>query len=346
MRLGLLARADETGLGYQTKAFYDHLKPVRTMVVDISNLNANQQHPEWYPGAQLVHGFPNAGDIDSFLTDLDVVLVAETPYNYYLYQRARELGVKTAVQYNYEFFDWFSHPDYPLPDLLIAPSRWHYDDIQAFATEHGIGHVYLHMPVDRSVFRYKDYMNETPPIIHIAGKSAVHDRNGTIDFLRLSSLIRHKGFNFRFIVYAQNPTTQIKEDAKSFGVEVIENISNPVDLYREGDLMILPRRYGGNCLPMNEAISCGLPVIMPNISPNNAFLPQEWLAPAQLLGVFKPRTEIEIWGIKVSEAVDTVLNVLGNIKEAKKNADKLAESISWATMRPKYEAELEKLCSR
>ena len=43
MRLGIIARRDNTGLGYQTKDYYDHLKPVKTMVIDLSKLNARIQ---------------------------------------------------------------------------------------------------------------------------------------------------------------------------------------------------------------------------------------------------------------------------------------------------------------
>jgi hypothetical protein len=77
------------------------------------------------------------------------VFVAEAPYNYYLYARAKELGVKTAVQYNYEFFDWFMYPHFPMPDMLIAPSKWHYDEVEAWAKPRGIRHQYLHCPVNR-----------------------------------------------------------------------------------------------------------------------------------------------------------------------------------------------------
>jgi hypothetical protein len=41
--------------------------------------------------------------------------------------------------------------------------------------------------------------------------------------------------------------------------------------------MVLPRRYGGLCLPMNEALLSGLPVLMTNMEPNNNILPKEWL---------------------------------------------------------------------
>jgi glycosyltransferase involved in cell wall biosynthesis len=66
------------------------------------------------------------------------------------------------------------------------------------------------------------------------------------------------------------------------------------ELYTDFDALILPRRYGGLCLPMNEALLSGLPVIMPDCSPNNDVLPTHWLIPATRTGSFMARTEIEL----------------------------------------------------
>src|SRR6185369_2430861 len=121
MKLGLIARADNSGLGMQTWEFFRHMKPDRTMVVDISKFNQNRQYPERYANDDnvvTVKGFPDDWIVDVFLKDLDVVFIAEAAYNPYLYIRAKELGVKTAVQYNYEFMDWLINPNYTKPDML------------------------------------------------------------------------------------------------------------------------------------------------------------------------------------------------------------------------------------
>ena len=111
MRLGLWgARMDNSGLGMQTWEFYNHMKPAKTLVVDISMMEKVperrlKQYPERYPeNATIIYGFPNEQDIRQFLTGLDVVFIAESSYNMSFYQIARQMGVKTAVQYNYEFF--------------------------------------------------------------------------------------------------------------------------------------------------------------------------------------------------------------------------------------------------
>lgn len=67
------------------------------------------------------------------------------------------------------------------------------------------------------------------------------------------------------------------------------------ELYRWYDAMILPRRYAGACLPMNEALAAGLPVIMTDTDPNNKILPPYWLVPAEKKTEFMARTMIDVY---------------------------------------------------
>lgn len=334
MNLGIIARSDNTGLGYQTKSYYDHLSPAKTLVVDISSINGNEQHPEWYPDGVFTRGFPLTKDLSKFLDGLDVVLTAESPYNYELYSLARQKGVKTAVAYNYEFFDWFKYPEYPLPDLLIAPSMWNYGVIDEFAQAKGIKHIYLHHPVDRQQFPFSPRTTSKP--IHIAGKPAAHDRNGTWDFLQAfpdGTVITQS------LELAQHIRMRYRHS------KVYTGIGNPADMYKLGDILILPRRYGGNCLPLNEALSCGMPVIMPDISPNNHLLPSEWLVQASVKEYFEPRTKIEVHAINVGalqEKMEWFRHT--DMLEQSIKANVIADSISWDTLKPKYLEALEGLC--
>jgi glycosyltransferase involved in cell wall biosynthesis len=73
--------------------------------------------------------------------------------------------------------------------------------------------------------------------------------------------------------------------------------SDQAELYTRVDALILPRRYGGLCLPMNEALLSGLPVIMPDCSPNNDVLPERWLVPGTVKGQFMTRTMIDLFQV-------------------------------------------------
>ena len=333
MRLGLIARSDRTGLGYQTKAYFDHLKPDKTLVVDISMLNGKGQNFGWYTDSYLSRGIPSTAVLDGFLNDLDVVLTAETPYNYKLYSMARDRGVKTAVVYNYEFFDWFKYPEYPLPDLLIAPSKWHFKEVDNFAKSKRVKHIYLHHPVDRKDFPF--LLRHTAKPLHIAGNPAAHDRNGTWDFIQAVP-------NGTVVTQSEDLAKHLRWRYRN--CRVLTNIELSSSMYKLGDVLILPRKYGGNCLPLNEALSCGLPVIMPDISPNNELLPKEWLLPAMITDTFTPRTSIDIYSVQIDAIRDKLKWFEDNdIQEQSRKADEIAESISWDTLKPKWVEALESI---
>lgn len=361
MRLGLIARADNTGLGMQTWDFYRHMQPDKTMVVDISKYNKNPQFPMRYPDrATFVQGFPQPPEIDTFLKDLDCVFVAEAPYNYYLYERARELGVKTAVQYNYEFFDWFAYPHYPKPDMLIAPSKWHYDEVEAFCQQNDIQHVYLHCPVDRHRFQFRE-ISQAKTFLHTGGKPAAYDRNGTLDIIAASKYIKsdiqiliHFQGEQGLLHQATHTTDFYKQQLAMYGdpskvtIDCTDYTDNR-EVYHKGDVLLLPRRYGGNCLPMNEALSMGMPVIMTDVQPNNLFLPNSWLTMAEARGEFTPRTRIQIYGTfsqDLAELIDNFASLdADNMMLQNSVANALANQISWESLKPIYQKALEELCN-
>jgi glycosyltransferase involved in cell wall biosynthesis len=349
MRLGLIARADATGLGYQTLEFYRHMPVDKTLVVDISDLNKNPIHTDWYPDAQYVKGMLSNDAVRSFLQDLDVVFIAEAAYNPSFYDIARQMGVKTAVQYNYEFFDWLDGVG--LPDMFIAPSTWHYEEVDALAKRHGKKHKYLHVPVDREAVPFRE-RKLARTFFHSAGKSAAMDRNGTKTVIEASKYLKT---NAQIFVHFQgdqglaHQATMTTKDYMDF-LEVfgdsskctisVQPAAHYADLYTIGDVMVLPRRYGGNCLPVNEALSSGMPVIMPNISPNNTFLAHEWMLPAFKVEEFTPRTQVDVYEVS-AHALAAMIDRFYMMDEEhmasqSRRADILADTISWEAMTQRY----------
>jgi glycosyltransferase involved in cell wall biosynthesis len=367
MKLGLVARADNSGLGIQTHEFYLNMQPEKTLVVDISKLNNNPVFNERYnAGAIFVTGIPTPQQIDDFLEGLDCVFIAEAAYNPYLYTRAQEMGVKTAVQYNYEFMDWLVNDAFPKPDMLIAPSKWHFDDVQKWVDHQNsvngfnIKHVYLHCPVNREKLPYRE-ISRAYTFLHTAGRAAAHDRNGTKAVIAAT---RFLNFPAKVIVHFQGEqglAHQVTDNfknyldyAEQFGdldkLEIIQQeFVEYSDIYAMGDVMVLPRRYGGNCLPLNEALSVGMPVIMTDISPNNELLPKEWLIPSIMIDRFQPRTVVDIYSPDVqllARKMDEFYYMNPNhMLEENRKADFIAETISWEHLKPIYKQELEALCT-
>lgn len=332
MRIGVLAYSTATGLGYQVKSYIKHLPVTKVMNVDLGGFNGVEQL-NWYPDAYHVKGYPTDEQIREFCTDIDIMLFAETPLNYNFYTIARERGIKTANVINWEFFDHILKPELPLPDMIIMPSVWHYDDAKRFCDQHNIKCIQLHHPVDRDEITFRKRTSNKP--LHIAGKPATNDRNGTFDFLNaypsgivitqsgdLAWRIRHK---YRF----SNVFTEVKDNNA---------------MYHYGDIMVLPRRYGGNCLPLNEALASGMPVIMPDISPNNHILPPEWMVPAKMVDRFTPRTVIDIYSVNTIDLTNKIAELQSqDIGALSERASQIADTISWTTLLPKYMQALESL---
>ena len=355
MKLGLWgARMDNSGLGQQTLEFYLAMKPAKTLVVDISVLESNperkmRQYPGRYPErATFIEGIPNEFDIRQFLDGLDVVFIAESAYNMQLYKIAREMGVKTAVQYNYEFFDWFPPSVWAndTPDMFIAPSTWYFQEVDDFCKKRGIAHVYLHCPVNRDKITRRNIDNALS-FVHIAGRPAANDRNGTMTFLEATT--HDKENELRYIVYTQDKELEHTIHRDYPRVDVRCNVSNYADIYKKGSVLVLPRKYGGNCLPMNEALAAGMPVIMSKLSPQADFLPERWLISANETDIdFAPRFKIPVFEC---DPIDVFFRMrwfksLSNqdMREQSNMADELAQSISWEAMKPKYEEALAALC--
>jgi glycosyltransferase involved in cell wall biosynthesis len=294
MRLGIIARSDNTGLGNQTRELVNMLTPSKVMLIDSTPFNKNKQHPEWYQGYETIktNGFPTKEEIVSFLENLDVVISCETFYDQNFVKYAKRRNVKTILQYNYELFGSLSTPELPVADVLLAPSSWNINHVKKlFGSRSNVMH--LPPPTNPLTFinaKETNMSKDHNRILHIAGRKAAKDRNGTDTVLEM---LRYSKADYQLVIRSQNEVeTNIKDSRLTIEVG---NPDNREDMYTGFDAMILPRRYAGLCLPMNEALLSGLPVFMTDISPNNEILPANWLVKSSSLGTFRTKVRIEFF---------------------------------------------------
>jgi glycosyltransferase involved in cell wall biosynthesis len=344
MKVGLLAYSTNTGLGVQSYEFYQHMNPDRVMLVDLSSFNHVETHHERYPDAFITtDGFPTNAEIDVFLDGLDVVFVMETPLNYYLFERAEQLGVKTILQYNWEFLDYLQDDKKPKPTMFAAPSAWKYSALP-FSNK-----TRLPVPVARERFKYRK-IKMFRNFLHIAGRPAVHDRNGTRDLLFAFHNLPYSGVTLTVKIQDSAQAEEYRDMFKADKRIKIDDtdVLNYWDAYKGFDCLVLPRKYGGLCLPMQEALAQGLPVIMTDVSPNNEFLPLSWVVPVQHSGKFMARTEIDIFTVH-QQMLENRLNYLislppEHVEKMNKVAHDLGEYLSWDNMKPKYIELFEEVC--
>lgn len=343
-RLGIVVRNNNKGLGVQSWEAYRHLQPARTMIISLME-DEKDYSQRFTAGTYMrIWGAPTPEECDVFLRDIDTLLMFETPYTYNLLRMAKDRGIKTVLAPNYELCPWINQKDIPRPDLFIVPSKWHYDEYPGKK-------VFLPTPIATERFTETERIPVTRPtrILHVAGMPAANDRNGTDIVLESAQYITS---NIILTI-----TTQKKDwlDQMMRKYKIPRNVSlrfdtispdNYWELYNEADLLVLPRRYGGQSLPVNEALGAGIPVIMPDISPNE-WLPKEWLVPAIKQGSFKPRlqspsidyykTDPRALAAKIDEFVtDTDL-----YQASLETVQKIREDNSWEKLLPLYKKVLQ-----
>lgn len=340
MKLGLIARADNSGLGVQTWEFARHMQPERVLLIDVGHLHDEDTHTnkrtflDRYPDALVHKGWtPHSGCLEQFLTGLDVVFTAETPYSSELIPMSEVYRVKTVIQPNWEFLD-VRHK----PTLWAAPSLWNYDLMPEPRA---------HLPVPIATDRFGELPDArgsgTLQFLHIVGRPAVHDRNGTavlldaLEYVKSDITVTIKCQQGGY-VSSLRPDLKTKKNVTL----IIEpaDVDNYWDLYQGYDMMILPRRFGGLCLPVNEALGAGMPVIMPNISPNNTWLPKDWLVPATLQGSFRAKQHVDYYMVDPRDLAALIDDYATNpalYTQAKTQALQLRTELSWETLKPEYE---------
>lgn len=343
MNLGIIARADKTGLGNQTRNLVRMLKPFRVMVIDSRPFNKNEQFFNMYEGlnVQIVHGFPTDNDVYRFLRGLDTVLTCELFYNNRFITIAEATAVRTYNQYNYEFLDNLANPRLPLPTKLLSPSKWHLEEMQQRYPDKV---VYLPPPTFSDQYtgvrEYNYSITGKPRFLHIVGRMAVNDRNGTLDLLQALAYTK-EDFELVLKVQTSSPVLEQYQDER-----IHFDYDSPQDetyLYQGFHALILPRRYAGLCLPMNEALMSGLPVLMTDVDPNNKILPEKWLVPATKQGSFHTRTNIDLYSVNhkdLAAKIDKLCKQIKNnkFKKEQEQAYNLAyENYSAEVLLPKYQ---------
>lgn len=342
MRVGLIARADNTGLGIQSKEFFDHI-PCKALVIDMTEMSNSPiitPHLDRFPGQRvwklqkgfkLVGGIPNR-IIYEFLEGLDVVFAMETAYDYNIFHEAKRKGIKTILQLNYEFLDYPNSVITP-PDLFAAPSMWYYDNIPTPKK-------FLPVPVNTSKFLIQ---KKEKTFVHIAGRPAFNDRNGTNIF---AESLRYINGKINVVVKSQQ-SLGVRNRNRNVNLELdCTNKANYWENYTGGTL-VLPRKYGGLCLPFNEALAAGMPIITSDCSPNNTWLPDEWLIPANQRGTLNCKRKCAMYEVnprQLAHKIDEFCQE-GFYEQAHQKALALRNMISWETMLPLYQKTFEDLCS-
>lgn len=256
MSLGIIARADNSGLATQTWEMARHTRPAKVLVVHPKAAERGPFRPERYDGLGTVtttgfrHGqWLDQGLLESWLDGLSVVYTAESDYGAPLALRCALRNIKLVVHANPELW---SERLRDSTTTVVTPTTWELERIP--------GARCMPMPVDRERLPFRQ-RTEAKVFWHPAAP-AFHDRHGTDTFraalkcLTLPLEIVVSGTSFARVRHAGGAL-----------VRFVPPRTNYWDGYDDADVLVLPRRYGGLSLPVQEALSAGMPVVMLDTGP-------------------------------------------------------------------------------
>lgn len=252
--IGSIVYATNQGLGILAKSFFDNGLIDKVIIKSHSTY---KNHYDWYSTASVTTE-------DSLLNKLTHLLIFETPFDWKIIPKARELGVKVILIPMYECTRF----PFPYePDEIWCPSQLDYDFYKSQGKENL---KLIQIPVD---VKWK-LRTRARVFIHNAGNGGIGGRNGTKELIEamkyvkspIKLIIRTQTIDFK----CDDPRVEIR-----FGTTPYES------LWTEGDVFIFPEKFNGLSLPLQEAYASGMLVMCGARHPMTTWLPNEPMIPVR-----------------------------------------------------------------
>ena len=333
MKIALIARADNSGLGTLSREFAEHLKPHKVLIVENGQFHVFPERYEAFETRRVASTDTITPNLANWLLEgTDVLLSIETFYSSDIVTLAREKGVKTALVTMFEMQSW---PMPIKPDLFICPSTL---DYQVMPNPK----VYLPIPfnTDRLVWKQRTTANT---FIHTASHGGMNGRKGTALLIEATRYLKS---DVKIII---NTWQGFFVTDSRIEVRLV-NYKNYWQCWQEGDVVIHPQDYNGICLPISEAFCSGMALITTNIKPFNEWVPKECLFEPS--GFYKTRAAaglIEVDAAKIDPKVLAAkIDAMAgqDITAISLKGKKYAEENSWTVLLPQYLKVLTELCNK
>lgn len=310
---------------------YENLSPDATLVVIVPG-SGFPAHPENYPGCptiKLVNGTLDEQTVRDWWSGLDVVVSVETLYDWRLVEWARADGVRTVVHGNPEF--WMASN--PQPDVWWWPTTWRREHLPKGMT------VPVPVPERTNVAAPLDltYLRA----LHIAGNGAMGDRNGTGIVLNAMRQVP-KGVKLR--VYHQTPIGVNHHT----NIRFLGSVPDRWSMYQDAHVLVLPRRYGGLCLPALEAMACGIVLIMSDCEPNLTtwpIIPVSGDTGRTIQMQTGPVETYDVYSNQVANALKNIAADLSRLEEPRKRVAEWVEYNTWDALSYGYHVALSRSCN-
>ena len=320
-RIGIIGFASNSGLGTLTREFCEHLKPEKVLLVETKYA----EFPERFPGSR--RGLTRE-NLDWLLSGIDVLITFETPGGEWgVYALARKRHVKTILIPMYECMPI---PFPAFPDLVLCPSTLDYKIFRTELSEKcAVKH--LPIPVNRKRLPFRE-RRRARIFEHHAGHGGLLSRNGTFELLAAAPMLKSDA---KIVIYSQR---RIDFDHPKVEIRV-GNFKDYWDLWNgPGDVFVFPHKFDGLSLPIQEALSCGMPVLSTAIKPFVGWLPNDWIFQAEdhtEMRVFQRLIDVAFVNPqRIAEVIDAWYDK--DIRKDSIMANRLAEKLDWDRLKSYY----------
>jgi hypothetical protein len=247
------------------------MRPEKILVVHSEHKTRGNADPDIYRGlggeVRVTRRAPRRQDAEWLVAGVDTVYSVECWYTNEVPYAARARGVKTVLQANPEMTGLGE-----VSDMMIAPTKWRLDALPMEARV-------LPFPTDFELLPTRAPRPGIKTLYHVSS-TAMCDRNGTELLLDALPFVNYE-LTLKIRGGYTNPVTH------HVGLVTVEWLGHHPGMFYEHwpedvDALVLPRRYGGLCLPMQEAATLGLPIITLDLDPQREWFPSASLVPARI----------------------------------------------------------------
>jgi hypothetical protein len=267
LRTGVIIRSTARGLATQTQeAWRGYPFDAALHIIDGNPLWPEDLWPPHRPlnvhRAYLRSGGLHPDEIEPFLQEVDVVFSVETLYDQRFAKVLQHRGIRSVVQGNCEL--WRPTQPQTTATKWVWPTPWRLPGVPDGPT--------IPVPVATECRATAGDLDAPLVVVHVAGHRAVGDRNGTELVMQSLPLIKTP-VTMRIIgqdgVGTIGGRAMRRNLANDVTVEVCETgVDDRWSMYDGAHVVLLPRRYGGLCLPAQEAMQAGLVPVMTDCEPN------------------------------------------------------------------------------
>lgn len=348
--VGIIARADAGGLAQMATEFVRGYPTHAALLVDRGPSGRGPCFPEriaahvdklWTSDGSVTLSpdrFPL--DCQQFVDEVDVVYATETVYDRSTYALADAWGKGLVLHAMPELLH---ASDAARAQTIWLPTEWRVDIITQQRIRAGRDAPVL-MPVPLILDDWEYRQRDRAEVYCAIASGADHDRNGTRYIYDAVLEIERP-----VLVYIRGGE-QPYQDRWTEGRATFQWLPDCDDYHDvipdDVDVLLMPRRYGGLCMPVREAAARGIPTMMTDVPPQEFWpacpdgyrIPTTITTPTRMIG-----GTVDVYTVNHRDLAATWDRWTGaspaTIREHSARARAWAESLSWDLWQPRYETE-------